>query len=65
MGYQGFNTIVTRIEKSKYYSMSSDSTPNEGQVDQLTVIFHFIKGSKPVERFLKFLPYEGQKITLV
>ncbi|VVC33884.1 Ribonuclease H-like domain,Domain of unknown function DUF4371 [Cinara cedri] len=37
------------------------STPDEGHVDQLTVVFRFMEGSKPVERFLKFLPNQGHK----
>lgn len=30
MGHHNFNEIVTRIKKSKYYSMSLDSTQDEG-----------------------------------
>ncbi|KAF0693319.1 zinc finger MYM-type protein 1-like, partial [Aphis craccivora] len=61
MGHQVLNAIVTRIKISKYYSISLDSTPDEGHVDQLTVVFRFMEGSKPVERFLKFLPNQGHK----
>lgn len=42
MGHYIFDAIVTRIKKLKYYSMFLDSPQDEGQVDQLTVIFHFI-----------------------
>lgn len=59
MGYQVFNTIISRIKISKYYSISIDSTPDEGHVDQLTIIFRFMEGPNPVERFLKFLPIQG------
>jgi len=61
MGHQVLNAIVTRIKISKYYSISLDSTLDEGHVDQLTVVFRFMEGSKPVERFLKFLPNQGHK----
>lgn len=61
MGHQVLNAIVTRIKISKYYSISLDSTPDEGHVDQLTVVFRFMEGSKPVERFLKFVPNQGHR----
>lgn len=61
MGHQVFNTIISRIKKSKYYSISIDSTPDEGHVDQLTIIFRFMEGPNPVERFLNFLPNQGHK----
>jgi hypothetical protein len=33
-----------------------DSTPDEGHVDQLTIVFQFMEGPNPIERFIKFLP---------
>ncbi|KAE9523745.1 hypothetical protein AGLY_015805 [Aphis glycines] len=59
MGNQVFNTIVSSIRKSKYFSIAVDSTPDEGHVDQLTIVFRFMEGPNPVERFLKFLPNQG------
>ena len=41
--------------------MSLDSTPDEGHVDQLTLIFRYIENDSPVERFLKLLPNQGHK----
>jgi len=61
MGNQVFNTIVSSIRKSKYFSISVDSTPDEDHVDQLTIVFRFMEGPNPVERFLKFLPNQGHK----
>lgn len=53
--------IVSSIRKSKYFSISVDSTPDEGHIDQLTIVFWFMEGPNPVERFLKFLPNQGHK----
>jgi len=36
MGSELMNEIISRIKLSKYYSVSLDSTANEGRVDQLT-----------------------------
>lgn len=52
-------TIVTRLKMSKYYSVSVDSTRDEGHIDQLMVIFRYIENLVPVERFLMFLPNSG------
>ena len=41
--------------------MSLDSKPDEGHVDQLTLIFRYIENDSPVERFLKLLPNQGHK----
>lgn len=61
IGQNVLNEIVSRIKKSKYYSVSLDSTPDVGHMDQLTVIFRYMEGSTPVERFLLFLPNQGHK----
>ncbi|KAE9521909.1 hypothetical protein AGLY_017716 [Aphis glycines] len=53
------NEIITRLKISKYYSVSVDSTPDEGHIDQLTVIFRYMENLIPVERFLTFLPNSG------
>lgn len=39
MAKKVLNEIISRIIMSKYYSVSVDSTPDEGHIDQLTVIF--------------------------
>ena len=41
--------------------MSLDSTADEVHVDQLTLIFRYMKQDRPVERFVKFLPNQGHK----
>jgi len=61
MGNQVLNEIISRIKLSKYYSVSLDSTTDEGHVDQLTLIFRYMEHDTPVERFVKFLPNQGHK----
>ena len=61
MGNQVLNEIISRIKLSKYYSLSLDSTPDEGHIDQLTLIFRYMEHDTPVERFVKFLPNQGHK----
>ena len=61
MGLAVFNEIVLRIKKSKYFSVSVDSTPDESHMDQLTVIFRYMENDSPVERFVTFLPNQGHK----
>ncbi|XP_025207089.1 uncharacterized protein LOC112602935 [Melanaphis sacchari] len=46
---------------AKYYSISLDSTPDEGHVDQLTLIFRYLEENIPVERFVAFMPNQGHK----
>jgi len=53
--------IVSRISMSKYYSVSLDIIPDEGHIDQLTLVFRYIEGSSPVERFFTFMPNRGHK----
>ena len=55
------NEITSRIKESRYYSVSLDSTPDESHVDQLTLVFRYMEKTKPVERFVKFLPNQGHK----
>lgn len=38
-----------------------DSTPDEGHVDQLTLIFRYLEENIPVERFVAFMPNQGHK----
>lgn len=56
-----FNEVISRIKKSKYYSASVDSTPDEGHVDQLALIFRYLEGYTPVERFVTFFPNQDHK----
>lgn len=59
MGESVQNEIIGRIKKSKYYSLTVDSTPDEAHIDQLTVVIRYMEGSSPKERFLTFLPNCG------
>jgi hypothetical protein len=59
MGEKVLNEIVERIKRSKYYSISVDSTPDEAHIDQLTVVIRYKEGSAPKERFLTFVPNCG------
>lgn len=59
MGDKVLTEIVSRIKKSKYYSVSVDSTPDESHIDQLTIVVRYMEGSTPKERFLTFLPNCG------
>ena len=47
--------IIARIKKSKYYSISLDSTADEGHNDQLTLVIRYIEDTFPKERFLTFM----------
>jgi hypothetical protein len=59
MGDEVLNEIVRRREKAKYFAVSVDSSPDEGHIDQLTVIVRYMVGSNSVERFLTFIPNCG------
>ncbi|XP_015120741.1 zinc finger MYM-type protein 1-like [Diachasma alloeum] len=59
MGEKLLNEILERVKKSKYYSVSVDSTPDEAHIDQLTIIIRYMEGCTPRERFLTFLPNCG------
>ena len=59
MGNQVLHEIISRIKRSKYYSVSIDSTADEGHIDQLTLIFRYMERDTPVERFVTFLPNKG------
>lgn len=61
MGLAVLNEIVLRIKKSKYFSVSLDSTRDESHIDQLTVIFRYMENDSPVERFVTFLANQGHK----
>jgi hypothetical protein len=38
-----------------------DSTPDEGHVDHLTLIFRYLEENIPVERFVAFMLNQGHK----
>ena len=61
MGKRVLDEIVSRIKRSRYYSVTLDSTPDEGHVDQLTLVFRFMENTTPVERFVTFMPNQGHK----
>ncbi|XP_042236882.1 zinc finger MYM-type protein 1-like [Homarus americanus] len=61
MGNEVLNEIISRIKLSKYYSISLDSTPDEGHIDELTLIIRYMEHDTPVERLVKFLPNQGHK----
>lgn len=61
MGKRVLSEITSRIKESRYYSISLDSTPGEGHVDQLTLVFRYMEKANPVERFVKFMPNQGHK----
>ena len=61
MANEYFNEIIARIKQSKYYSISLDSTPDEGHVDELILVFRYLKECIPIERFVKFMPNQGHK----
>ena len=59
MGQQVFDKIIHEIKRAKYFSVSLDSTPDIGHVDQLTCVFRYVVDEGPVERFLTFLEMCG------
>ncbi|XP_065664481.1 uncharacterized protein LOC136086134 [Hydra vulgaris] len=62
MGNNVLNEIISRIKYiSKYFSISLDSTPDEGHIDQLTLVFRYIEKDTPVETFLVFMSNQGHK----
>lgn len=61
IGKKVFNEIITRIKKSMYYSISLDSTPDAGHVDQLTSISRYLEDYNPVEKFVTYMPNQSFK----
>ena len=61
MGERVLAEIVSRIKKSKYYSLSMDSTTDEGHLDQLTLTFRYMEKGSPVERFVKLMGNQAHK----
>lgn len=55
------NEIIYRIKLSKYLSIPLDSTPDESNIDQLSLVFRYIEGNIPVERFVVFMQNQIHK----
>lgn len=54
--------VIREIEKSKYFSMIIDSTPDVSHVDQLTIVLRYVdQTGSSIERFLQFLANTGHK----
>ena len=52
MGEQVLGEIISRVKKSKYYSISLDSISNAAHIDQLALVLRFMEKDGPVERFV-------------
>ena len=63
MGQEVRKEIVKRLKKSKYYSISMDSTPDFSHVNQLCLVFRYVEYNRPVERFVIFMANRGHKAT--
>jgi len=68
MGEMVLDTIVSEVKAAKYYSVSTDSTPDACKVDRVTCILRYIPVNQrePVERFLQFLgtdSHTGDELT--
>ena len=61
MGNQVLAVIVKKLQQSKYFSVSIDSTPDISRIDQLTIVVRYVRMSdgEVVERFLTFIPIES------
>lgn len=54
------NTIIQELVKSKYVSLSVDSTPDISHVDQLSFMVRYVQHNREsIERFLCFTPNTG------
>lgn len=61
MGKKVMDEVISRVKRSKYYSISLDSTPDESHVDQLTLVLRYIGNDAPIERFVIFMANKGHK----
>ncbi|XP_068216216.1 uncharacterized protein [Palaemon carinicauda] len=59
MGEQLHREIISRVKKSKYYSISLDSTPDAAHFDQLTLVLRYMEKDSPVECFVTFMANTG------
>jgi len=53
--------IVQELSRSKYYSISVDSTPDLSHTDQLAVTVRYVLDGVPTERFITFLPIKSHQ----
>ena len=61
IGKQILGEIITRVKRSKYYSVSLDSTSDESYINQLTLVLRYMEDDGPVERFVTFMANRGPK----
>ncbi|KAJ8685436.1 hypothetical protein QAD02_021229 [Eretmocerus hayati] len=62
IGEKILDTIFANVRKAGgRYSISLDSTPDAGHIDQLALAISYLENHEPVERFLTFLPNVGHK----
>lgn len=62
MAKQVQQKIASEIIQAKYYSISTDSTPDISHIDQLTFIVRYTdKAGEPRERFIEFISKCGHK----
>ena len=59
MGKHVLDTIIARVKKARYFSVTIDSTPDISHVDQLTCVLCYIENETPVERFVTFFDNTG------
>lgn len=59
MAKEILNEIITKLKKSKYYSVPVDSTPDEAHIDQLTIVLCYMEGVNTIKQFLTFIPNCG------
>ena len=59
MGEQVLGEIISRVKKSKYYSISLDSTPDAAHIDQPTLVLRYMEKDGPVKRFVIFMANKG------
>ena len=59
LGTHVIKEIVSHIRKAKYFSFTVDSTPDNSNVDQLTLVVRYMEDKYLVERFLSFMRNVG------
>lgn len=55
MGEQVLWEAISRVKKSKYYSISLDSIYNAAYIDQLSLVLRYMEKDDSVERFVTFM----------
>ena len=61
MGEKVLGEIISRVKKSKYYSISLDSTPDAAHTDQINLVLRYMERDGPVERFVTFMANKGHR----